>query len=172
MGFHYSILRVGNLQCFSIKNLTGVRFHLSLNVLANPSQVLVSKLFSTLENHKESVESQLVEANNIFLNALNSEQENSDEDPSANSSTDSDIGPSDDEMRGLTPKLTKFQKLDLKTSFVSTMSSKMSLPSMNNLFPDANVKKDMYKKSKELDVKEFGIFRSENVTFAENFQLN
>mgnify|MGYP001260295907 FL=1 len=115
---------------------------------------------------------QLAEANNIFLNALNSGQESSDEAPSAHSSSDSDIGPSDDEMRGLTPKLTKFQKLDLKASFVSTMSSKMSLSSMNKLFPDADVKKDMYKKSKELDVEEFGIFRSENVTFTETFQLN
>ena len=35
-----------------------------------------------------------------------------------------------------------------------------------------NVKKDMYKKSKELDMEKFGIFRSENVIFMKNFQLN
>ena len=81
----------------------------------------------------------MIEPNKIFFNALNSEQESSDEAPSTHSSSDSDIGPSDDEMRELTPKLTTFQKLDLKGSFVSTMSSKMSLSTMNKLFPDANV---------------------------------
>ena len=115
---------------------------------------------------------ELVDANNKFFTALNSEQATSDEAPSVHSSSDSDIGPSDDEMRGLTPKLTKFQKLDLKTSFVSTMSSKMTLTSMNNLFPDANVTQHMHTYSKTLDLKKFNLHRRKNTTIIENSQLN
>ena len=126
---------------------------------------LFHTLFHILENQKDSLESHLVEANSLFFKALNSAQETSDEDsPSDESSCSSDIELSDDEFRGLTPKLTQIQKWDLKTSFVSTMSDKMGLTKMNKIFPEAKIKREMFDKSKDLDLGEFGILRSQNVT--------
>ena len=116
----------------------------------------------------------MVEANNQFFKALNTEQETSSEELSSDdfsSDSEDDSGPSADEIRKLTPKLTLFQKLDVKTSFVSTLSDKMSLTSLNKLFPEANVSRNMYETSRKLDLDQFGILRSENVTFSKNLSI-
>ena len=47
----------------------------------------------------------------------------------------------------------------------------MGLAKMNKLFPDARVQQPMFEKSKELDLGEFGILRTQNVTCVPQYQF-
>ena len=99
----------------------------------------------------------MTESTDRFFEALNLPQEKSE----SSESSDSDFE-SEDKIK-LTPKLTLHQKQDIKMSFTSTFSDWLPRSELNQTFPEAKVGRTMYKNSKNLDLEEFGIYRSAEV---------